>query len=125
GGNLGEAGSVGWIFDKKGCIIIEKEAKPEDELFEVVTEAGAEDLRDDGDNFEIITDPTGFDVVLNAVKTSGIEPLSAEISMIPQNYIKLEGSSANQMLKLMETLEDHDDVQKVFANFDIDVSEME
>lgn len=125
GGNLGEAGSVGWVFEKKGHIVIDKESKPEDELFEIVTNAGAEDLRDDGDYLEIITEPAGFDVVLNAVKASHVEPLSAEVSMIPQNYIRLEGPSARQMLKLMEALEDHDDVQKVFANFDIDASEIE
>ncbi|HVG39890.1 MAG TPA: YebC/PmpR family DNA-binding transcriptional regulator, partial [Pyrinomonadaceae bacterium] len=119
GGNLGEAGSVGWMFEKKGYIVVGKAAKSEDELFEIVTDAGADDLRDDEDNFEIITAPDNFDAVLNAVKTAGIEPDVAEIEMVPQTYIKLEGASAKQMLKLVETLEDHDDVQKVSANFDI------
>jgi YebC/PmpR family DNA-binding regulatory protein len=118
GGNLGESGSVGWIFDKKGYIVVEKSAKPEDELFEVVTDAGAEDLRDDEGSFEIITSPHNFDVVLDAVKKAGIEPQVAEVEMVPQTYIKLEGAEARQMLKLMEALEDHDDVQKVSANFD-------
>jgi YebC/PmpR family DNA-binding regulatory protein len=124
GGNLGEAGSVGWLFDKKGYIIVDKAAKPEDELFEIVTDAGADDLRDDEDNFEIITAPENFDTVLTAVKSAGVEPQLAEIEMIPQTYIKLEGQDARQMLKLMEVLEDHEDVQKVSANFDIDESEM-
>ncbi len=124
GGNLGESGSVGWIFDKKGYIVVEKSAKPEDELFEVVTDAGAEDLRDDEGSFEIITSPHNFDVVLDAVKKAGIEPQVAEVEMVPQNYIKLEGAEARQMLKLMEALEDHDDVQKVSANFDISEADM-
>jgi YebC/PmpR family DNA-binding regulatory protein len=124
GGNLGEAGSVGWLFDKKGYIIVDKAAKPEDELFEIVTDAGAEDLRDDQDNFEIITAPENFDTVLTAVKSAGVEPQLAEVEMIPQTYVKLEGQDARQMLKLMEVLEDHEDVQKVSANFDIDEAEM-
>lgn len=124
GGNLGEAGSVGWMFDKKGYIVVDKNTKSEDELFEIVTDAGAEDLRDDEDNFEIITSPDTFHSVLAAVKSAGIEPEVAEVEMIPQTYIKLEGPEARQMLKLMEVLEDHDDVQKVSANFDIDEAEM-
>ena len=124
GGNLGASGSVGYLFDKKGYIVVEKSSKPEDELFEVVTDAGAEDLRDDEDNFEIITAPESFDAVLDAVKNAGVEPQLAEIEMIPQNYIKLAGAEAKQMLKLMESLEDHDDVQKVSANFDIDEADM-
>jgi YebC/PmpR family DNA-binding regulatory protein len=124
GGNLGEAGSVGWMFDKKGYIVVDKSTKSEDELFEIVTDAGAEDLRDDEDNFEIITSPESFHSVLAAVKGAGIEPEVAEVEMIPQTYVKLEGPEARQMLKLMEVLEDHDDVQKVSANFDIDEAEM-
>lgn len=123
GGNLGEAGSVGWMFDKKGYIVVNKEAKSEEELFEIAIEAGADDMKDDGDNFEILTAPENFDAVLEAVKTAGIEPEAAEISMIPQNYVKLEGADAKQMLKLYEALDDHDDVQKVYANFDIDFEE--
>ncbi|MDQ3650558.1 MAG: YebC/PmpR family DNA-binding transcriptional regulator [Acidobacteriota bacterium] len=125
GGNLGASGSVGYLFDKKGYIVVDKAAKPEDELFEVVTDAGAEDLRDDGDSFEIITAPDSFDAVLDAVKKAGVEPQVAEIEMLPQNHIKLEGAEAKQMLKLMEALEDHDDVQKVSANFDIDEADMD
>lgn len=124
GGNLATSGAVGWIFEKKGYIVVEKSAKPEDELFEVVTEAGAEDLRDDEDNFEIITAPDDFDAVLDAVKKAGVEPQVAEVEMLPKEYKKLEGNEAKQMLKLMEALEDHDDVQKVSANFDISEEEM-
>ena len=125
GGNLGEANSVGWMFERKGYIVIDKAAKSEDELFEIVTEAGADDLQEDGDNFEIYTDPLTFDEVLEAVKKAGLEPEAAEVSMIPQNYIKLEGNEARQMLKLYDALDDNEDVQKVFANFDIDEDEME
>ncbi|MDX6693435.1 MAG: hypothetical protein QOF02_1038 [Blastocatellia bacterium] len=124
GGNLASSGAVGWIFEKKGYIVVEKSAKPEDELFEIVTEAGAEDLRDDEDNYEIITAPDSFDVVLEAVKKSGVEPQVAEVEMIPKEYKKLEGNEAKQMLKLMEALEDNEDVQKVSANFDIDEADM-
>jgi YebC/PmpR family DNA-binding regulatory protein len=124
GGNLGENGSVGWMFEKKGYIVVEKSAKSEEELFELAIDAGADDLRDDEDNFEIITSPDAFDAVLTAVKGAGIEPQVAEVEIMPQNYIKLEGADARQMLKLMEALEDHDDVQKVSANFDISEADM-
>ncbi|MEA2175461.1 MAG: hypothetical protein QOD00_3053 [Blastocatellia bacterium] len=124
GGNMGASGSVSYLFDKKGYIVVDKSVKSEDELFEIVTDAGAEDLRDDEDNFEIITSPENFDAVLNAVKGAGVEPHLAEVEMVPQNYVKLAGNEARQMLKLMEALEDHDDVQKVSANFDIDEADM-
>ena len=124
GGNLGEAGSVGWLFEKKGYIVVDKAAKPEEELFEIAIEAGADDLRDDEDNFEIITSPENFEGVQTAIKSAGIEPQMAEVSMVPQTYVKLEGSSAQTMLRLMEAIEDHDDVQKVYANFDIDEADM-
>jgi YebC/PmpR family DNA-binding regulatory protein len=124
GGNMGASGSVSYLFDKKGYIVVDKSVKSEDDLFEIVTDAGAEDLRDDEDNFEIITAPENFDAVLNAVKNAGIEPQLAEIEMVPQNYVKLAGNEARQMLKLMEALEDHDDVQRVSANFDIDEADM-
>ena len=124
GGNLGESGSVGWIFEKKGYIVVNKSAKSEEELFDIVIEAGADDMRDDADNFEIITSPDNFESVSAALKSAGVETQVAEIEMVPQNYIKLEGGDARQMLKLMEALEDHDDVQKVSANFDISEADM-
>jgi YebC/PmpR family DNA-binding regulatory protein len=125
GGNMGEAGSVAWMFDKKGYIVVDREAKSEDELFEIAIEAGADDMQTEGEVFEIYTAPENFDAVLDAVKAAGIEPQAAEISMIPQNYIALTGDDARKMLKLYEALDDNDDVQKVYANFDIDESEME
>jgi YebC/PmpR family DNA-binding regulatory protein len=124
GGNLASSGAVNWMFEKKGYIVVPKAAKSEDELFEIVTDAGAEDLRDDEDNFEIITAPSEFDAVLEAVKKAGIDPQVAEVEMVPKEYKKLEGTEAKQMLKLMEALEDHDDVQKVSANFDISEADM-
>jgi YebC/PmpR family DNA-binding regulatory protein len=124
GGNLASAGAVNWMFEKKGYIVIPKSSKSEDELFEVVTDAGAEDLRDDEDNFEIITSPSDFETVLDAVKKAGVEPQVAEVEMLPKEYKKLEGAEARQMVKLMEALEDHDDVQKVSANFDISEADM-
>jgi len=125
GGNMGESGSVAWMFDKKGYIVVDKAAKSEDELFEIAIEAGADDMQDEGDVFEIFTAPDTFEAVAEALKTSGIEPQAAEISMIPQNYIALTGQDAKTMMKLYDALDDNDDVQKVYANFDIDESEMD
>jgi len=125
GGNLGEAGSVAWMFDKKGYIVVDKAAKSEEELFEIAIEAGADDMQDEGDVFEIFTAPDNFGAVNDAIKKSGVEPQAAEISMIPQNYIALTGGDAKTMLKLYEAIDDNEDVQKVYANFDIDESEME
>ncbi|HEX6125637.1 MAG TPA: YebC/PmpR family DNA-binding transcriptional regulator [Pyrinomonadaceae bacterium] len=124
GGNLGESGSVAWMFDKKGYIVVDKAAKSEDELFEIAIDAGADDVQDDGDVFEIFTAPDNFETVNEAIKKAGIEPQAAEVSMIPQNYIELTGADAKTMMKLYDALEDNDDVQKVYANFDIDESEM-
>src|SRR5436190_7083837 len=125
GGNMGEAGSVAWMFDKKGYFVVDKAAKSEDELFEIAIEAGADDMQDEGDVFEIFTAPDAFEAVSDALKAAGIEPQAAEISTIPQNYIKLEGGDARSMMKLYDAIDDNDDVQKVYANFDIDESEME
>ncbi len=124
GGNLGEAGSVAWMFDKKGYIVVDKETKSEDELFEIVTEAGADDMQDEGDVYEIYTAPENHESVETALKAAGIEPQASEVSMIPQNYIALTGEDAKKMLKLYEAIDDNEDVQKVYANFDIDESEM-
>ena len=125
GGNLGEAGSVAWIFDKKGLFVIPKDAKSEDELLEIVLEAGADDLKSEGEVFEVLTAPENFEAVNEAIKAAGIDPQVAEVTMIPQNSIKLEGADAKSMLKLYDAIDDHDDVQKVYANFDIDESEMQ
>jgi len=120
GGNMAEAGAVSWMFHKKGDIVVPKSAAKEDELMGIVLEAGADDLRDDGENWEVLTDPSGFEAVVEAVKKAGIQPASAEVVMIPHNYIKLEGSQATTMIRLVEALEEHDDVQNVHSNFDID-----
>jgi YebC/PmpR family DNA-binding regulatory protein len=120
GGNMAEAGAVSWMFHKKGDIVIPKTAAKEDDLMGIVLEAGAEDLRDDGENWEVLTDTSVFEAVVEAVQKAGIVPISAEVAMIPQNYIKLDGQHATQMIRLVEALEEHDDVQNVHANFDID-----
>lgn len=125
GGNLGESGSVAWMFDKKGLIVVDKEEKSEDELFEIAIDAGADDLQTEGGVFEIYTAPENFEAVDEAIKKAGVQPQASEISMIPQNYIKLGGADAKQMLKLYEAIDDHDDVQKVYSNFDIDEADME
>src|SRR5207245_4826654 len=97
GGNMAEAGAVAWMFHKKGDIVIPKSAAKEDDLMGIVFDAGAEDLRDDGENWEVLTEPSAYEAVLEAVKKAGIEPASASVAMIPQNYIKLEGAAATQM----------------------------
>ena len=125
GGNLGESGSVAWMFHKKGYIVVPKSAAKEDDLMSLVLENGGYDLRDDGNDWEIVTDPSAFESVLNAVKGAGLETSVAEVSMIPQNYIKLEGQAANTMIRLLEALEDHDDVQHVYSNFDVDTKQLE
>ena len=100
GGNMAEAGAVSWMFHKKGDIIIPKSGAKEDDLMNIVLEAGGEDLNDDGENWEILTEPSAYETVLEAVKKAGIEPASASVSMIPQTYIKLEGQAANTMIRL-------------------------
>ncbi len=126
GGNLGESGCVSWMFKRKGYIVVEKsKVSSEDELFEIIIEAGAEDMKEDGSNFVIYTAPEDFENVVKALQEKGIEIAAKEIGMIPDTYVKLEGKQAEQMIKLMEALEDHDDVQHVWANFDIDEAEIE
>jgi YebC/PmpR family DNA-binding regulatory protein len=124
-GNLGETNSVAWMFSKKGYIVIEKGKTDEEALLSAVLDAGAEDLRDDDDNWEVLSSPESFQPVLEAVKKLGIEPAASEVAMLPQNYVKLEGKHAQQMVKLMEALEEHDDVRHVWSNFDIEEKEIE
>ena len=124
-GNLGETNSVAWMFTKKGYIVIEKGNVDDEALLSAVLDAGAEDLRDDGDNWEVLSEPEHFQAVLEAVKGLGIEPAASEVAMLPQNYVKLEGKQAQQMLKLMEAIEEHDDVRHVWSNFDIEEKEIE
>ncbi|HYY70194.1 MAG TPA: YebC/PmpR family DNA-binding transcriptional regulator [Terriglobales bacterium] len=125
GGNLGEAGSVAWMFHKKGSIVVPKASAKEDDLMNVVLENGGEDLRDDGENWEIVTDPHGYEPVLEAVKKSKLSVTTAELAMLPQNYIKLEGQQATQMIRLVEALEEQEDVQHVYSNFDVDLKQLE
>ncbi len=125
GGNLAESGAVGWMFHRKGDIVVGKEQADEDKLMGVVLDAGAEDLRDDGSSWEVVTPPEAFEKVRDALTAVGIKPATAEVAWVPQNYVKLTGAPAQQMLKLVETLEEHDDVQHVFANFDIDEKEIQ
>lgn len=125
GGNLGESGSVAWMFNKRGQIIVDATAQNEDEMMELALEAGAEDMQSSDGSYEILTAPEDFHAVLDAIKAKGIEPSSAEVALIPQNTIKLEGSAAAQMLKLYDTLDDHDDVQNVYSNFEIDEAVMQ
>ena len=125
GGNLGETNSVAWMFHKKGYIVIEKAKASEDTLLSAALDAGADDLRDDGDSWEVVTPPEVFQPVLDAIKALGIETAAAEIAMLPQNYVKLEGKSAQQMVKLMDILEDHEDSKKVWSNADIEEKEIE
>ena len=124
GGNLGEHGCVAWMFSKKGYIVIPKENVDEDALLTMVTDAGAEDMRDDGSQWEVITPPDAFHQVVDKLKGADIQPASAEISMVPQSNVKLTGKTAQQMVRLMEELEDHEDVQHVHANFEIEEAEL-
>ena len=125
GGNLGEQGSVAWMFERKSQILIDQAKATEDQLMDVVLDAGADDMRDDGTHWEVLSPPEAHDEVLEALHKAGIETASAQIAMIPKNTVKLEGKNAAGMLRLTEALEEHDDVQNVYSNFDIDEKEME
>ena len=124
-GNLAAENSVAWMFSRKGQVIVDKSKADEEKLLNVALEAGADDMNDDGDAWEIVCPPETFEAVRDAVKALGIEPASAEVAMVPQNYVKLTGNEARQMLKLFEAIDDHDDVQHVWANFDIEEKEIE
>ncbi len=125
GGNMGEAGSVAWMFHKKGDIVIPKSAAKEDDLMNIVLEAGGDDLKDDGDNWEILCDPCGLRSRAGSGEEGRHHAEVAEIGMVPQTYTKLEGHQAGTMIRLLEALEDHDDVQHVYSNFDIDQKQLE
>ncbi len=124
GGNLGESNCVGWMFEKKGYIVLAKDKASEETLLEVVLEAGGDDVRDDGDNWEILTPPERVQAVKEVLTGRGIPVTSSEVSMVPKNTVRLEGKKAQQLLSMMEALEEHDDIQNVWANFDIDESEI-
>ncbi|HEV2386455.1 MAG TPA: YebC/PmpR family DNA-binding transcriptional regulator [Candidatus Acidoferrales bacterium] len=125
GGNMAETGAVGWMFHRKGDIVVPKELADEDRLLGIVLDAGAEDVRDDSSAWEIITSPEEHEKVRDALVAAGITPSSAEVAWVPQNYVKLTGPAAQQMLRLVEALEEHDDVQHVYANFDIEEKEIQ
>jgi YebC/PmpR family DNA-binding regulatory protein len=125
GGNLGESGSVRFMFSKKGLIAVEKSAATEEQLMEIVLEHGGEDLNDEGDTWEIITDPASYETVSAAIKKAGIPTVMSEVTMVASTYTKLEGSQANQMVRLLEALEDSDDTQNVYSNFDMDAEQLE
>lgn len=125
GGNLGTANSVAWMFAKQGHLIVDKDGADEEALMTAAIDAGADDFREEADSWEVVTPPEAFEAVLAAVRQAGVEPLSARLAMLPQSYVKVEGPAARQILKLMEVLEDHDDVQHVWSNFDVDAREIE
>ncbi|MDD5170327.1 MAG: YebC/PmpR family DNA-binding transcriptional regulator [Syntrophales bacterium] len=125
GGNLGESGCVAWMFDKKGSILIDRKAIGEDELMELALDAGADDVREDEDEYEVLTSPSAFEDVRKVLEGKGLKITSASIGMIPQNTIELTEEKASTMLKLMDKMEDNDDVQNVYANFDISDEIME
>jgi YebC/PmpR family DNA-binding regulatory protein len=124
-GNLAAENSVAWMFSRKGEIVVEKGKVDEEKLLSAALDAGADDMNDDGGAWEIVCAPEQFETVRDSVKGLGVEPASAQIAMVPQNYVKLVGKEAQQMLKLMEAIEDHDDVQHVWANFDVEEKEIE
>jgi YebC/PmpR family DNA-binding regulatory protein len=125
GGNMGETGCVAWMFHKKAYVIVPREAVDEEKLMELVLEAGADDLRDDGANWEITGPPESLDALKQALESRAVKPASAEVTLIPQNTIHLEGAHAQQVIRLVDALEEHDDVQHVYANFDIAEKEIE
>jgi YebC/PmpR family DNA-binding regulatory protein len=124
-GNLAAENSVAWMFTRKGQVVVEKGKVDEEKLLSAALDAGADDMNDDESGWEIVSAPERFEAVRDAVKTLGVEPASASVAMVPQNYVKLVGKEAQQMLRLMEAIEDHDDVQHVWANFDVEEKEIE
>lgn len=124
-GNMGEVGSVGWMFKRKGFIVLAKDGLKEDEVMEWALDAGAEDMSSTDTTFDITTAIEDFEKVKKVIADKKLNPTSAELTMIPGNYVKLDGKEAEQMLRLMDALEDYDDVQNVYANFDIPESVME
>jgi YebC/PmpR family DNA-binding regulatory protein len=125
GGSLAELGAVAWMFERKSHILIEQEKVSEEDLMAIVLDAGVDDIRNDGAHWEILAAPERHEAVMEALQKAGIEPASAEIGLVPQSLVKLEGKNAAQILKLAEALEEHDDVQNVYSNFDIEEKELE
>jgi YebC/PmpR family DNA-binding regulatory protein len=125
GGNLGEQGSVSWMFERKSQIMVDAEKATEDQLMGIVLDAGADDIRDGGGAWEILSPPDAHEAVLAALEKAGVPTESTEIAMVPKNTVKLEGKNANAMLKLYDALEEHDDVQNVYGNYEVDEAEVE
>jgi YebC/PmpR family DNA-binding regulatory protein len=125
GGNMGQEGSVAWMFERKSQIFVPLDKAAEDQLMNIVLDAGADDLRNDGDQWEILSPPEAHFSVLKVLEANGIQVEDPSIAMVPKNLVRLEGKNASNMLKLNEALEDHDDVQNVYSNFDIDEKELE
>ncbi len=119
GGNIGSTGCVSWMFDKKGLIVVSKKSATEEQLMEIAIDAGAEDVKDEGDDFEVLTAPEDFEAVKEALDNAKITCSSAEVTLIPQNYSRIEGADAERMIKMMDALDDCDDVQNVHTNADI------
>jgi YebC/PmpR family DNA-binding regulatory protein len=125
GGNMAEQGAVAWMFERKSQIFIPGDKADEDRLMAIVLDAGADDLRQEGEQWEVLSPPEAHDAVLKALEAAGLHPAESAIAMVPKNLIRLEGKSAASMLRLSEALEEHDDVQNIYSNFDIDEKEME
>ena len=125
GGNLGENGCVSWIFDNRSLVVVPKTAASEEQLMDLVLGVGAEDMRDEEENWSVVSPPSAHEAVLAALKGAGIEPTTAEVTKLPQNYVKVEGKQAGAVLRMVEALEEHDDVQNVYSNFDIEDKELE
>jgi YebC/PmpR family DNA-binding regulatory protein len=125
GGNMGEQGSVAWMFERKSQIFVPLDKASEDQLMGIVLDAGADDLRNDGDRWEVLSAPEAHEAVLKALEANSLPAEDASIAMVPKNLIKLEGKNASAMMRLTEVLEEHDDVQNVYSNFDIDEKELE
>ncbi len=125
GGNLGELGSVAWMFERKSHVYVPRDKATEEQLMNIVLDAGADDLRDDGDQWEVVSPPEAHEAVLEALHKAKLPTESAEVAMLPKNLVRLEGKNAGAMLRLSEALEEHEDVQNVYSNFDIDEKELE
>jgi YebC/PmpR family DNA-binding regulatory protein len=125
GGNMAEQGAVAWMFERKSQVLVPSEKTSEDQIMGIVLDAGADDLRDDGDSWAVLSAPEAHEAVQKALEAAGLHPSEASIAMVPKNLVRVEGKNATAMLRLSEALEEHDDVQSVFSNFDIDEKELE
>jgi YebC/PmpR family DNA-binding regulatory protein len=125
GGNLADTGAVSWMFERKGVITVNPKGLPEDTIMELALDAGALDMKTEDDSYEIYTDPNDFEAVRDKIAKSPVEITNSEISMVPKNYVRVEGENAKKLMRLLEDVEEHDDVQNLYGNFDIDESALE